>query len=256
MSAKFFLLNRKGQKIVGLADYQKKQAPGIIICHGFKGVKEEKHLEEFATKLYQAGFSVFRFDFTNNMGESFGDMEDITITQELEDLRAVVDFVHSNLNIEKNKIGLIGHSLGGMVGLLYASTDKRIKAVVPLAPVMKLDFSPALNPDLAFILKWQKQGYQTFRSRRTNSEIKVKYSFWEDGKKYDSREAIQKIKIPVLFVHGDADESVPLENTKQIYNLAKEPKKLIIVKGDDHMFSKNLNEVSSKIAEWCEGVFK
>ncbi len=197
MSEKFFLLNSNGKKIVGLADYQKKKAPAVIICPGFKGVKEEKHLEEIARRLFRAGFSVFRFDFTQGMGESFGSIENITITQQLHDLKSVVNFVHENLNVESSRIGIVGHSLGGMVAILYAPSDKKVKAIASIAPVMKLENSPGLNQSLPFIMKWQKQGFQTFHSSRTNSDVKVNYSFWEDGKKYDTRETIQKVKVPV-----------------------------------------------------------
>ncbi len=256
MSDKFYVLNSKGQRITGLADYQKNKSPAIIICHGFKGGKEEPLLEELAKKLFQRGFSAFRFDFGNGMGESYGRMEDITVTQELGDLKAVADFVYNNPNVIKAGIGLAGRSLGGMLAILYAAMDARIRAVSPLAPVLRLDITPAINQGLPFMLKWKKQGFQIFHSYSRNIDVSVKYSFYDDGKRYDSSEAARNLKIPVFLVHGSRDEAVPAEHSKMLYSIAKEPKKLLIVKNSDHSFTKkeHLDEVTDKVAEWFRTV--
>lgn len=252
MTEKFFVLNSKGQRIVGIADYQKQKSPAVIICHGFKGIKEEELLVKLSDRLFKNGFSTFRFDFTNGLGESYGKIENITITQELDDLKAITNFVYNNLNIDKNRIGLAGHSLGGMLAILYASQDKRIKAAAPLSPVLKLDITPAINQGLPFVLKWKKQGFQIFHSYSKNIDVKVNYAFYEDGKKYDSVEAARKLKIPIFFVHGDKDDAVPVEHSKMMYKSAKEPKKILIIKGSDHSFTKkeHLNEVTNRVAYW------
>lgn len=255
---KFEVLNNKGQKVVGIADYQKHKAPAVIICHGFKGAMEEKHYSEIARILFQAGFSVFRFDFTNGVGESDGNIEDITVTQEIQDLKAIVNFVYNNINVDKPRIGLVGHSLGGLVAVSYAMSDERIKAVALLAPVSRVDITPSLSPNPDFILKWKKQSYQTFVISRNRAEVKVKYSFYEDAKRYDAKEEVTHLRTPLLIVHGDRDGHVPLEHSKEMYAAAREPKKFIIIKGADHPFiiKEKLDEAATKIADWFNLVLK
>jgi fermentation-respiration switch protein FrsA (DUF1100 family) len=47
-------------------------------------------------------------------------------------------------------------------------------------------------------------------------------------------EAMKRCKVPVIFVHGDADDFVPYEMSKEMYEVCTAPKKLITVKGAGH----------------------
>ena len=44
--------------------------------------------------------------------------------------------------------------------------------------------------------------------------------------KYDSISRIGKVSCPLLIVHGDEDEVVPISQGRQLYDAAREPKKL------------------------------
>ena len=53
--------------------------------------------------------------------------------------------------------------------------------------------------------------------------------------KYENNEKIKNINIPVLVMHGEADQIVPFWMGKEIFNLAGEPKYSYFTKYDDHM---------------------
>ena len=53
--------------------------------------------------------------------------------------------------------------------------------------------------------------------------------------KYDNQKKIKNIKIPVLVMHGEADQIVPFRMGKKIYEIANEPKYSYFTKYDDHM---------------------
>ena len=53
--------------------------------------------------------------------------------------------------------------------------------------------------------------------------------------KYENKEKIKNINIPVLVMHGEADQIVPFWMGKKIFNLASEPKYSYFTKYDDHM---------------------
>ena len=53
--------------------------------------------------------------------------------------------------------------------------------------------------------------------------------------KYENNEKIKNINIPVLVMHGEADQIVPFWMGKKIFNLASEPKYSYFTKYDDHM---------------------
>ena len=45
------------------------------------------------------------------------------------------------------------------------------------------------------------------------------------------------MKVPWLLIHGDADVVIPVEDSREIYALANEPKKIIEIPGANHVFS-------------------
>jgi len=65
---------------------------------------------------------------------------------------------------------------------------------------------------------------------------KLYYSFYEEAEKVKAYESAQKIKIPALIVHGDEDETVPIEQSKRTANLI-ENCRLEIIEGGDHTYS-------------------
>ena len=53
--------------------------------------------------------------------------------------------------------------------------------------------------------------------------------------KYDNQKKIRNINIPVLVMHGEADQIVPFWMGKKIYEIANQPKYSYFTKFDDHM---------------------
>lgn len=111
----FFTRNPLNQRVVGLINHKKpKEAtPALILAHGFKGSKEQRYLEYLARHLCE-DFVVIRFDFTNGVGESDGDIFNITVGHYVEDLKTVISFAKNELYyVDGKKIALFGANLGG-----------------------------------------------------------------------------------------------------------------------------------------------
>jgi dipeptidyl aminopeptidase/acylaminoacyl peptidase len=81
--------------------------------------------------------------------------------------------------------------------------------------------------------RWKAEGIYRQRSELENYDLE--YGFWEDALNYDTLHAAKNIACPVLIVHGDNDECVPI---KQSYNLAKIANTEVrVVKGADHGYN-------------------
>ena len=52
--------------------------------------------------------------------------------------------------------------------------------------------------------------------------------------RYPSDERIGLVRAPTLVIAGDADSTVPLEQSRAIYEAAPEPKRLVVIEGADH----------------------
>jgi len=51
---------------------------------------------------------------------------------------------------------------------------------------------------------------------------------------YDSASKIQRVRAPLLFLHGDRDSIVPLDLGRALFDAAREPKAFWVVPGADH----------------------
>ena len=243
---KLIFKNSKGQKIVGvLYSPDKKDFPVTIYCHGYRYTKEACKAPMMADKLTKYGIGLFAFDFSGR-GESDGNFEDTTITQYINDLNCCIDFISKYTD----KIALIGESFGGFIVLLESIKNNKIRSVVLLSPISRF---PHKNRDeYADISGWKKRGYSFTRSKRFG-ELKINYSFYEDGLKYQNQD-FKNIKISTLIFHGDKDESVDFNDSIKLSKYIKNSK-LIILEGADHNytnpkdFDKVINTTASFLAE-------
>lgn len=194
--------------------------PTIIIAHGFRGFKDQIHFVNLSKQLNQSGFLTFRFDFTNGIGESDGDIFDITIEHYVYDLRAVYEYISTNDLVDKENIIIYATSLGATTSLLFVAQNPRIKLLIlhePLVKMKRLHTAEEVDPN-----KWKKQGYWIFHSKTKNRDYKVGYQYYEERQKYDMFEVAEKIGIPTLIIHNPEAKELPYTDSKEI--LKKLPK--------------------------------
>jgi uncharacterized protein len=85
-----------------------------------------------ADYLSRNGISVLRYD-DRGVGGSQGIYQEATSADLATDAEAAFDFLKNNPKINKNEIGLIGHSEGGLIAPILASSDTEIGFIVTLA---------------------------------------------------------------------------------------------------------------------------
>ncbi len=251
--------NSRGQKIAGIIthpedvehDDDSVQRPGVILCHSFTGYKEIPHLKALADKAASRGIVALRFDFTDCVGESEGSCEDMKLSSQIEDLKDAIRYFESRGEVDPDSIGLAGHSLGGMTSIFVASELKSAEAVVPIAAPASSDEEKLFQGNE--IERWRQAGHIHFPTQK-RGEIKIGWQFYKDLQQYDAREVVSEISAPVRFVHGTEDEIVPLNNSKEMYERAVEPKSLKDIKGADHLFRKkeNQEEMVEETLSWIE----
>lgn len=54
---------------------------------------------------------------------------------------------------------------------------------------------------------------------------------------YSTIDAMKKNELPILFIHGDADELIPIEMTYENYHACTSEKELLVIKGANHAVS-------------------
>ena len=87
-----------------------------------------------ADYLARHGIATLRFD-DRGVGESGGNYATSDLNDFANDVSACVDYLDADPRFAKNKIGVAGHSEGGMHALIAASKNKRIDFIIELASV-------------------------------------------------------------------------------------------------------------------------
>lgn len=235
----------KGHKLVGILHLPhrrgKERFPSVICSHGYRSNKESRKYFLIGRQFSLEGIAVLRFDHRGAIGgESEGNFEDTTLTSRVEDNYAALDFLKANQEIDSNRLGLLGSSLGGMDTLLVK--DQSIKAKVVMATPFSLP-----EPSREMFNSFVRKGYYQFPDGS-----RIKKDFYEDLKQYNLKRNISQMNYPILIIHGDLDEQVPIHHAEVLFEAVSEPKELRIIEGGDHIFSDpyKLNEVLALSLDW------
>jgi len=220
-------------KLVGIIHHPDQISSSCVIaCHGLLSDKESDKFVTIGERFAKAGITLLRFDF-RGCGESDGTIEDTTITGRKDDLHAALSFIRMHRPSVAHTIGLLGSSMGGYISLLTASSDKAVKAVVAWATPFSFD---GLREAIA-----------------NNNLPQLKEDFYRDASYYEAGKFVPQVKN-LMLLHGDSDQTVPLDHAKRLYQLANEPKQLEIIRGADHTFN-NL-KLREKVISYSLNWFK
>ena len=211
----------------------------LIIGHGVTGNKDRPWAPALAEATANAGIPALRFSFAGN-GDSEGTFGDCTITKEVGDLGSVIDAVTAS---GYEEIIYAGHSMGGAVGVLRTSSDDRIKKLISLAGMVHTKRFTAEEfgeetPDSG--LMWEDE------------DCPLSSAYVNDLTAIDS--VIGKaadVNVPWLLIHGTEDDVVPPNESDEIFAAASEPKKLVVLEGENHVFSeKGPDAMTTAVVEW------
>lgn len=215
----------------------KKYTTVIIFCHGFPSSAEGSSPQRFAKILQHLGYLVMLFSFSGS-GSSDGKFENKLMSQEVKDIKYAVDFLTENY--EYKQLILIGHSTGAIDAALYAYKDKRIDKLVLLGGVSKLNEAVRYDFTDEQVRDFWKKGYIVYnRPKHWVHRKKLKKAFYDEFFTLDILGSLKKFRKPLLIIHGEKDEAIPVhKDPQELFAAANKPKKLVVIKGADHRFSK------------------
>ena len=225
---------------------QSDQSPIIIFSHGFKGFKDWGPFNYISNYFAVSGLTFLKFNFSHNgVTEEnpleFTDLEAFgnnNFTIELEDLESVIDWVFLNLKdkVNVNQIYLLGHSRGGGISILKASTNTRVKKLVSWASVC--DFEKRMENDKVEL--WRDRGVVYVFNSRTNQQMPLYYKFYEDyinnKTLFSIPIACKSLTIPTLIIHGDNDQTVDFSEAQELHNNISNSI-LMKITESDHVFN-------------------
>jgi len=191
-----------GTKLFGW--YVEHRATPVVLlwCHGNAG--NIIHRLENLVELYRLGFSVFLFDY-RGYGRSQGRPTEEGMYQ---DALAAYDYLATSRRVTPDRMLLFGRSLGAAVAGYVAA--RRLAAGLILESAF---------PSVAAVARTHYFGLPVD---------------WLLGAEFNLAERLADLSLPVLVVHGDRDDIIPIELGQQVFAAVRAPKDFYLVPGADH----------------------
>jgi uncharacterized protein len=217
--------------------------PAVLVLHGFKGFKDWGMFPPFSQRLAQAGFSVVTPNLSGSGVDDTGEFSDPerfghnTFSAELEDVGLIVDSLFAGrLGVATpSSLGLVGHSRGGGIAILYAARDSRVEALVTWAAISTVARWPASQQS-----SWRTAGHTEISNARTGQVLPLYTDVLDDieqnASRLDIQTAARRVRVPWLIVHGTDDESVQFAEAERLKKAALPGASLLPVEGAGHTF--------------------
>jgi uncharacterized protein len=199
----------------------------VVFSHGNAG--SLGHHLGFVLWLVEAGYQVFMYDY-RGFGKSGGELDRRGM---IEDVKGAFAYVTARKDVDARRLVSYGHSLGGAKSVT-ALSDNRVEGL------------RAVVIDGAFA------SYRAM-ARVVGGEVGANLITDE----FSPKDFIGKISgTPLLVVHGDRDQVVPLSQGKELFDLANEPKTLFEVKDGRHgdALARENGAYRKRMLEWLDGV--
>ncbi len=246
----YVVLEVEGISIVGqvLLTDEASAAPMVCLCHGAPSGEPPQPGDggypELAERFCREGYNAFFFNF-RGAGDSGGNIDFLGWTH---DLGAVIDYLSETNRNGEAGIYLVGFSAGAAISICVASRDKRVNSVAACACPANFGLFTSVDPQ-SIIDRYRDIG--AIRDEGFPPSLEE----WFDGLK----QIIPGDHIggmaprPILLVHGSRDETVPVEHAYELYGKARDPKKLVIIKGAGHHLRRD-EQVIGNILAWLKSV--
>ena len=209
----------------------------IIISHGFRGSKEGGGRAKLLAEGAVEKFNVIRFDFTALS----------TLTEQINELNSVLCFAKEKFNKD---IILLGRSMGGCASLFSCTKNKDVRGLILCSMPFDLyaTFTLALGMEN---LEALKKGCAVLLDDEWGKAI-LQPEFYADLMSYDMTATLNQLceSLPKLFVHGEFDEIVPLQQAEKAYELCAGEKTFALIEGGDHRFINGFEQSKEAILRW------
>lgn len=237
--------------------------------------------------LTKKGIAVLRFD-DRGVGKSTGTFNNATTMNFATDVESAIQYLKTRKEIKKNKIGLIGHSEGGVIASIIANSSDDVDFIVLLA-------TPGLRGDKLMLLQKNKiekqsgisdleisEGQKIFNhiyelilnsensNQKLNDDINNFLALKYDSQltinqikivskqltspwmyfflKFDIKTSLMNVKCPILVLNGEKDTQVPAKE-----NL-KSIKNALIKGNNDNVTIKELSNLNHLFQESITGL--
>jgi alpha/beta superfamily hydrolase len=211
-----------GQKVVGTLEAPEgiSAPPVILLLHGFTGSRNELVIPSVKEGIFARaanawaakGFASLRIDFRGS-GESDGKFEDTTISGQIKDALAAVEYLQAEKSVDASRLSVVGWSMGGAVASAVAGRSPHpIKSVALWNAVSNpaATFNTFLGPD--YVKAGLASGGKAVTTKLPwGADVSLKTAFFEDLYATDPAAELAHYPGPIFVAVGTTDTVVSPE---------------------------------------------
>lgn len=195
----------------------------VLLLHGYGCQRQE--MLEYADVLHRAGYSTMLFDFRNR-GDSDGDAVTLGF-YETQDAVAAVEYLKTRHDVDINRLGVLGASMGASVAIMAAAQVPEIKAAIADSPFQSAN--KAVEEGFTRVTDLPAFPFAPVTLLIIRFRLGISPG---DVVPEDQISAISP--RPILLIHGLADTKVTPGNSEALFAAAGEPKELWLLPGSEH----------------------
>jgi uncharacterized protein len=204
--------------------------PGMLILHG-AGSRKENHAD-FARACSSRGWAALAYDQRGH-GASGDEMG----AGALSDIGRMAAFLAEIEGVDRSRICVRGSSMGGFLAIHAAASSDAIAGAVAICPAGEEGLRRGLRSGSL--------------EMRLSEEAQAALDAWLA--EHDLRDAVELMGTKPLFLaHARGDERIPYTWSEELFEHAREPRKLVLVAGGHHRSVQHDPELQEVALRWME----
>lgn len=210
-----------------------RRLPVVVIIMGMDSCKEEMHNAEQA--FLERGMATFAFD-----GPGQGEAEyDLPIRHDYEvPCGAVLDWLEGRKDLDSNRIGISGASMGGYYAPRVAAFDKRVKACICNGGAFSVINNFNRRPQML------KDVYRQRTHSKTVAEAR------EKTRPFDLTGVAKSITCPIFIIAAKEDAITSYHDAERLAEEVSGPATLLVIEGAKHVAHNRLYRHRNQAADW------
>jgi dipeptidyl aminopeptidase/acylaminoacyl peptidase len=208
--------------------------PAVLFLHGFPGSEKSVDVQR---ELMKRGIASVAPSFLGAWG-SGGIYRFTTLVPQA---RAALRAMRKLPFVNPRRIAVYGFSMGGWTALSLAAAEPSLKAVIAVAPCGGPEM---LGPDTKSFIAHLSRPLNAPKPQALLAD------FGRALRRFDPAKAAPKLRSPLLLVHGDADDTIPLAVSRRLAALAPRGTRLAVERGADHGFLGHREKLTRLASDW------